>query len=267
MIRLASQEDKERIISTLSEHMTDNIYLYIDIQVYGIKKNFIKVWIEEKNSIIIKIILKYYNSFQIFITGKHDKEYEDIIKLILDYKPAMISGKSESIKCIYHNVKNNYSENYGKFLEQICETEINFNTIIEFATISDMKEIAKLICMDKGIGGHYTVPELEQQLVNRLINNIGRNILIRKDNKIVAHYATYAEAPGIAVMGGLIVHPDYRGNSYGKLLHIFLSNTLIKENKRVFLFCHDMDILKMYLKLGAKVCSDYGKLTIKSGGN
>jgi predicted GNAT family acetyltransferase len=64
------------------------------------------------------------------------------------------------------------------------------------------------------------------------------------------------------VMGGLIVLPEYRGNGYARLLHCYLSDVLIKEQREALLFCHEEDVMNMYLKLGAIICSEYGKLTL-----
>ncbi len=264
MIRLAKEKDRKIILKTLAKNIENNIYLYIDILMYGVKQDFIKVWIEKQDNYINQIVMNYYNSFQVY-TNKTD--YTKLIELILEYKPSMISGTQEVIQNIYEEVKQVYNTDYGVVLKQNKMNNINILQEPVLSSSNDMREIAELICLDDGIGAHYKVSELEGQLANRLKEKMGRNYIIRKNNIIVAHYATYAESPDIAVMGGLIVHPLHRGNGYARILHTYLSNTLINEGKKVFLFCHEEDILNMYLGLGAEVCSKYGKLTLKSGGN
>jgi uncharacterized protein len=262
MIIQAIDSDKNDIIDELRKNIISNVYLYIDILMYGLSSDFIKVWIEKKQGEIKQIILRYYNSFQIYTTKESD--YSDIISLIYEYKPAMISGRADLIRKLDARVVELYEKTYGVVLSQ-SYTGIQYKQKPELATKDDMEEIAYLVCSDKGIGGHYKPKDLKAQFISRLEDKTGRNYIIRREGKIVAHYATYAEAPEIAVMGGLIVVPEYRGKGYARLLHCYLSDILTKEKREAILFCHEEDVLKMYLKLGAEVRSEYGKATLKSG--
>ena len=262
MIRVAQKKDKEIILDILRENIVDNIYLYMDILLFGLNNEYITIWINEEKSKINQIILKYYDSYQIY---SRISSYDDIVNLILRDKPSMISGTQNVISEIHKNLNGEYDANYGIVLEQekVQKTEIRSLPIL--ATLEDMEEIARLICIDKDIGGHYSKDILEKQLSTRFQEGTGRNYIIKKENNIIGHYATYAETPEMAVMGGLIVHPTYRRQGYAKLLHTHLSSVLINEGKRVFLFCKK-DILKMYLSLGSKICAKYGKLTPKKKG-
>ena len=260
MIRIAEEKDKNLILNILRKNIIDNIYLYIDIFVFGLDKEYMRVWVNEEQKNINQIILKYYDSFQIY---SKNNSFEAIIDLILDHKPSMISGSENVIREIHEELSSYYNASYGVVLEQekikMCEN----NNVPTLAILEDMEEIAELICIDKGIGGHYTAEILKEQLSSRFQEKMGRNYIIKIEDKIVAHYGTYAEISDVAVMGGLIVHPSYRGQGYAKILHTYLSNILIDEEKRVFLFCQE-DVLKMYLSLGSKIRGRYGKLTINN---
>lgn len=261
MIRIAKEKDKEKILDILKESIVDNIYLYIDILMFGLEKEYLNVWINEQQNEINQVILKYYNSFQIY---SKKNSYNKIVNLILKHKPSMVSGTENIIRSIYEILKDSYDVNYGAILEQERIKVLVRDHKPTLASINDMEEIAGLICIDKSIGGHYKKSELVEQLSARFQEKTGRNYIIKEDDKIIAHYSTYAESPDIAIMGGLIVHPLYRGRGLAKALHIYLSNILVDEGKRVFLFCNEKEVLKMYLSLGAKNCGRYGKLTPKN---
>lgn len=257
MIRVAQEKDKKVVLHTLRESMVDNIYLYIDILKFGLDKEYINVWINEEQNIINQIVLKYYNSFQIYSIIN---SYSEIVDLILKHRPSMVSGTENVIKEIHKNLKGDYNASYGMVLEQEKIQISEIENIPVLALLEDMEEIAELICNDKDIGGHYSKEVLKEQISVRCQEGMGRNYIIKKENAIVAHYATYAETSELAVMGGLIVHPSHRGQGYAKILHTYLSNTLSNEGKRVFLFCQE-NVLKMYISLGSKICGRYGKLT------
>lgn len=263
MINIASESDKIDIIKELKKDILNNVYMYIDIITYGLNNDFMKVWIHRYNKEIKKIVLKYYNSFQIYV-AEGEQDYTDIISLILEYKPAMISGKEDIIENLYSRTNELYEDTYGVILTQPYVKITESNLYPTLAEKRDLEEIAKLICNDKGIGGHYKPIDLMTQFISRYEDRTGRNYIIKDNPKIIAHYATYAEAEGIAVMGGLIVSEAYRGKGYARLLHTYLSNILIEEGRKPVLFCHEENVLKMYLNLGAKIHSSYGKLTLKN---
>lgn len=261
MLRMATNDDKEAIINVLRKDIRSNAYLYIDIVKYGLDNEFVKVWVNSKGYGELKqIVLQYYNTMQLYVQGG---ELTGIIDLIVERRPDMISGRADVIRQIHSDVRELYTVTYGFVLSQVSKVDSGVGSP-ELATEEDMEEIACLICSDKGIGGHYKPEDLKNQLVRRLRDNIGRNYVIRDKERIVAHYATYAEAPGIAVTGGLIVAPEYRGNGYAKKLHCFLSSVLLGEGRDVVFFCHDHDVLGFYLRLGASIHDKYGKLTLIS---
>lgn len=263
MINIASESDKIDIIKELKKDILNNIYMYIDIITYGLNNDFMKVWIHRDSNEIKKIVLKYYNSFQIYVV-EGEQDYTDIISLILEYKPAMISGKKDIIENLYSRINELYECTYGVVLIQPYEKITEKDLCPTLAEKEDLRKSAKLICTDKGIGGHYNPIDLMNQFINRYEDRTGRNYIIKDNGNIIAHYATYAEAEGIAVMGGLIVLEGYRGRGYARLLHTYLSNILIEEGREAVLFCHEENVLKMYLNLGAKIHSSYGKLTLKN---
>ena len=265
MIR-ATDADKADVLKKLRINIMDNVYLYIDILMYGFNHEFSRVWIQRDQGDVKYIVLKYYDSFQLY-AAEDAFDYSEIAALIMEYKPAMISGRADLIRSISSMANEFYGSTYGVVLSQ-PHTGLKYaDCFPEKTKEEDMEEVAHLVCSDQGIGGHYKPLELMEQFIRRQNDKTGRNYIIRRDGGIVAHYATYAEASDIAVMSGMIVAPAYRGHGYARLLHCFLADLLISENKTAVLFCHEQDVLKMYLKLGAVVRGEYGKLTMRKTGN
>ena len=260
MIERATDNDKKDILHELSKEIHKNVYLYIDIYKYGVNCDFLKVWVQRKHNDLNLIAMKYYDSFQLYATDDI-VDFSNVAELILLYKPSMISGHIDLIKSIYPLLNNQYAATYGYVLMHRNFSKESTDVIPQLAKETDMDEISRLICSDKSIGQHYQPEELSKQFIERFRNNMGRNFVIRKDNKIIAHYATYAEIPDVAVTGGLIVLPECRGMGYAKVLMAYLYNILLREGKKVFLFCSN-DNLNVHLKFGSEICSEYGKLTL-----
>ena len=117
--------------------------------------------------------------------------------------------------------------------------------------------------MDKEFGANYEVHDLARQLTERAETGMGRNYIIRKDGKIIAHIATFAETENIAVTSGLIVHPDYRNYPYGAMMESYLVNRLLEEGIKAFTFVNSTKRIKYLNALGMKMCGEYEKLVRK----
>lgn len=259
-VRPAVDSDYSSILLLLRNDVYSAIYLYIDIIRYGLHTPFMDVYVEDSgDSNLISIIMKYNNTFQIYCLNPKILN-PDIIRLIDNYNPSMVSGQPEVIHTLYLHYSGKYDEAYGLVLEQpshISVTNMNYDV----ATLDDLKECSILACSDVRLKGYQDAAELEQQFIQRYMDHMGRHYVLRRENKIIAHVATYAEIPDMAVISGVIVHPDYRGNKFGKTLYSILSNNLLLEGKKVILFVIEKNIMETYLSYGAVVRSHYGKLT------
>ena len=254
-----SENELQEVINLLKKDIKNCIYMYIDIIKYGISDN-LDIWIKRENSNISIILMKYYNSMHIY--SINNEVYDnDIIDIIKRFDFMMISGNPSVINSIYTYIKDKYKIDYGYILKQEINSYYKDSKDIQKAKLDDVYNIARLICSNEDIGGHYTISLLAEQLKERMITGMGRNYIIKEGNNIIAHYGIYAELDNIAVLGGLIVDINKRKKGLGKKLHSFVSNILISEGKKVFLFCHDEEITMMYNRLGAVICSEYAKLT------
>lgn len=256
MMLQATPDDRASIIKELHHNITENIYLYLNILNYGVTNQSVQTWINRTPTGIDTIVLKYHDSFQIYSADTCD--VEAIIDLIRQYTPAMISSNARLIRMISQSAAKLYNPAYGYVLIQPY-TGTSCDPEPLFATEEDIEEIAHLVCSDAEVGGHYDEHDLREQFRSRLKDGTGRHCYIRMNGRIVAHYATYAEAPNIAVMGGLVVLPPYTGRGFARILHCYLADELIMEHRLPVLFCHE-NVLELYLKLGAVVISKYGAL-------
>lgn len=260
MNKVENEYQIKNILNVVKKNIEYNLYLYLDIITYDIADKNIIVWFNDFYSIIV---LKYYNSFQLFFTDNFNFEYSEVIKLIKIYKPSMISGEKSQIENLASHLSEFYHIESGYVLIQDNIKLEKQDPTPVCASESDLNEIVELIFLDESISSHYDKRMLINQFSTRLKEGFGRNYIIKDKKKIIAHYATYAEIKDMAILGGMIVHPNYRGFGMAKILHSYLSNILLDEGKKPYLFCLNENALNMYLHIGAHVISKYGKLTLK----
>ena len=259
MLRLAKQEETEEILAYLEQDLGNCIYLYMDIKKYGLSDNHIKVWVNEEKP-ITTVIMRYFDSLQIY-GDVQEADITGIYKCILNENVQMISGKKILVDKLktFDNIAAEYDCKDGSVF--IFENYRTFSYKgIERAGIEDCAEIATLICTDGGFAGNYEEEGLACQLRDRLKSGMGRNYIIRKDGKIIAHIATFAENMGIAVTSGLIVDAECREYPYGAMMESYLVNELKKEKFRIYTFVNDRKRIKMLRAMGTEECGQYEKL-------
>lgn len=258
-MRLADKKDFEQILEYLEKDIGNCVYLYMDIKKYGLEDGHIKVWVNSEEK-LTTVVMRYYDSLQIY-ADKQLGDYEGIRQCVLKEKVKMVSGEKTVIAKLLENdfIRKQYADKEG-FVYLFKDYKMLSCEEIEEAKLEDMEEIANLMCMDDNFAKNYKPEILAKQLRERMLTKMGRNYVIRKDNKIIAHIATFAEDMGIAVTSGLIVHPKYRNYPYGTIMESYLVNVLQRENFKVFTFVNERKRIKLLKALGSEECGCYATL-------
>jgi len=259
MIKLISQEEEKIVSNILRNDIFQNVYLYIDSILYGFNVPNIKTCLLKNNDDIKVVIYHYYNSIQLFFVN--DITEEDTLELsqyILNSKCNHVSGIDKCLKRVYAKLKDEYNIEYG-WVMQYNKTILQDGEG-EIPEIIDYKEISELICSDDDIGGHYSIEELEKQLIERRETKNCKNIIMRDNGKIIAHAATYADCDKLSVIGGVITDPNYRNKGYARKLLNKMVKLIQLENKTPILFTYKSHLKEWYEKLGWEVISTYSKL-------
>lgn len=191
MIRKCCVEDIEYLKGIIKKDIFQNVYLYIDTSTYGFENQDIQTWIISDSEADTVIVYKYYNSLQIFgISDPSDENIREICFLIEKNDSQMLSGSVELIRkisCLLSEWKKTEGiimkagQEAAKVDSEVCK-----------ASVDECYEIASLICADEGIGGHYSVALLEEQLQDRMKNWHCQNFVLKENGTIVAHMGTYA---------------------------------------------------------------------------
>lgn len=264
MYQLATHNNVEELLSYFEKDLMHCLYSYIDLKKYGIDNEDLQIYYTKENNQITCVATKYYNGLQLYHFGS-DFPVEDTIILIQQLAPTIVSSTLDVIHALSSHFKGLYEVEEGYVTSLSCITNKATTSIIEQADLNDMEEIAALICMDEGLGGHYTIQQLKDQLTTRRKENFGRNYIIRQNKAIICHAATYAEVDNLAVISGVITHPSYRGKGLALNLVTTLCEDLLIEGKQPHLFFYTKDSERLYKKIGFDSSSGWGKLVkIKS---
>jgi N-acetylglutamate synthase-like GNAT family acetyltransferase len=257
MIPVTKRTTIQKVIEYLKTDIHHCLYLYIDIKKYGIENENLDVWIDSEIEIQV-VIMKYYSGVQIFSSNENFSS-EEVAFFLKDLAINTISGK----RSLIHKLSSFFPDNdthYGHIAEYKGKPQKVINGSVENAKANDLPEIAALVCSDPNMGANYQAEELAQQYTVRQQEKFGRNKIIKIDDRIVAHAATYAELSDLAIVSGVITDVTVRNKGLGSEVMKYLISELSEEGKRVFLFYYEPHLFNFYHHLGFDVCGETGKI-------
>ena len=259
----AKEQDVEKLLAYFEQDLKNCLYSYIDLKKFGIENPNLTVYFDESEGICCTA-LKYYEGLQLFdANGKMDAG--KTAKLIKDLNSHIVSSTIDVIEKIYPLLKDSYEMEQGYVTEMLSMPECEISEDVRPAEVGEYDEIAKLICSDEGVGGHYEPEELKNQLITRLGEDMGRNYILKRDGEIIHHAATYAELDNLAVISGVITREDWRGKGVGTLAVRKLCYDLLKEGKKPCLFYYTKQAEGFYKKIGFEEGTGWAKLVLKKG--
>ena len=259
----AKEQDVEKLLTYFEQDLKNCLYSYIDLKKFGIDNPNLTVYFDESEGICCTA-LKYYEGLQLFdVDGKMDAEAT--AELIIDLNSHIVSSTVDVIEKLYPLLKDTYEMEQGYVTEMLSMPECEISEEVRPAELSEYDEIAKLICSDEGVGGHYEPEELKNQLLTRLGEGMGRNYILKRDGEIIHHAATYAELDNLAVISGVITREDWRGKGVGTLAVRKLCHDLLQEGKKPCLFYYTKQAEGFYKKIGFEEGTGWAKLVQRKG--
>lgn len=261
MFKRVENDDKYYIKEYIGKDYDKCLYLYLDLMKYGLNNENIKFWFDKKNNEIICVILKYYSGMHVF-SKKHDCDYEEIAKLIIEENPSIICAEKFLIKNLSEYLRDfQYNEEYGWV--RVLSKNINCeNSSVVRANEEDLKQISNLIINDP-IGVFYDFDDFVSQIKERENDNYARSYVIKENDKVISNASTSAECDEIAVLSNVITDKDYRCRGLATKVCSKLCNDLIGEGKRIFLINYSDESTALYDKLGFEISCEIGKLYLK----
>ena len=260
MIVKCQENDLKSVFEYIGNDYGNCLYIYIDLKKYGLNNKDFNVWYQmNADNEIHAVITEYYKGIQIY-SRYNDFVFEEIADFLKDKNASLVFARKETADIIKEYLSG-FSEEHGvvgKFMGLKCEP----NKDAYSASDKEVSEIVALVAADEDIGKPYGYDSLFDQYTSRREDNFGRNYILRdkETNTIISHAGTYAELPELAVIGGVITAPEYRGKGYSKGNLAALCLELQSENKDVFSFFYVPSAMKMHYGVGFEKYCDWVKL-------
>lgn len=260
MFQLAGAEQVPELLAYYGQDLKNCLYSYIDLKKYGIRNPHLHIYYTAQGGRITAAAMEYYQGIQLFSYGD-TLDVEEALELVERLQTPMINARQELIELLEPHLKKDFEKELGYVAwMKALKPGADFRPVEEAGEGSCL-EIARLICTDEGLGGHYVPEEFAGQLVARQRESFGRNYVIRRDGEIVSHAGTYAEIENLAIVSGVITREDCRGMGLGYQAVSKLCHDLLAEGKRPCIFYFKKEAAGLYAKVGFEEGTGWGKLS------
>ncbi len=261
MFKKVTKERYADILKHLRQDISNCVYIYINLLNADRENADIEVWVQESGDKFEAVLMRYYESFRIYCKGT-ETDFDEAVSIMKAYEPKMIAGQEDVIEKLEQVMGGRYKAEYGGIYEIDSRKRLRNRFEVELASENDAVDIADLIAADEGLGGHYSLENLEKQIRSRIEAGTGRSYIIRENGRVAAHTATYAEADRCAVVSGTIIHPDFRDRGYYPVISSYMAAKLNEENKTAYTFAVEPRMIEYHDRMDIR-CGSYGRLIQK----
>jgi len=263
--RITKQDEIIEAVEYIGDNYKATPYLYVNIIKYGLGTDNVFSWLDRNEDNRIEgIYLLYYDCIHFYTNNIEGYPVERLINFIhsKEHKVVMLQGgigdRVEEYLSPYYSERNHIID------MDKCGNEVK-EYRSEIAIREDISEIVDLLMADPEYVNVYDKKILSDQLFDRFDGGFSRYFVVKMDGKVVATCSTYGEVQGFALVGGTIVHPDYRRKGLAGDVENFACHVLEKEKKsRVgFVNFHNTASLALHEKIGAVSIASLAKFIRK----
>lgn len=194
-------------------------YLYTNLYKYGVGNANVDVWIDKVFDGINGVYLRYFTCLH-FFTKDSNYSNNRFVEFVQNNNFDVIMLEDSFGEQVHSILQSYILTREYTFKYDLNNSE--YSNQAEFAIKEDFEEIAELLIQDQIYKDIYTKDTLYIQLLERYNAGYGKCCIIRRDEKIVASLTINGENDKFAIVGSLIVHPEYRKRGFGGIVLKYL---------------------------------------------
>ncbi|WP_186576952.1 GNAT family N-acetyltransferase [Aquibacillus kalidii] len=250
MIRQLTEADDGICQRLIHKKPAENLFIIGDIEAYGYRSDFQKVWGDfDQHGELRAILLKYEKNYIPFAIGSFDvKGFAAIINQA-DHTP-MLSGLKEITKQFEPHLnfylKSKRELFYAKCTNETRLPDINTSSVKKAKTV-DIPRLEKLL---KSVPEFKEISFTKESKKRNMESGSSRVFYIEDGNEMVSTASTSAENSISAMVVGVATSQEYKKKGYATKCMTKLCKELLHEGKELCLFYDNPDAGKIYKRIG-----------------
>ncbi len=246
MIKIADKDfDISMLLKTISKGNPFGSRIYSLYNCYDYNLPFVDFWVQIKNNICVSAVGRLGTQFIVQLTDLSDLEEISSFLRVAGATSILCDNKYK-LDVFQKSLKTGA---VLKFYGSPYEIEENYSLCVP--TVKEAYELL-VLCKEEG----FEAPDFESfnlDVSHKLRHNAVRMIGLKEENELKAVAMTVAETDTDAVLGAVASHPDCRNKGYGSFMVKTLTNSLLEENKNIYLHRAIDKNISFYSNLGYKV--------------
>ena len=266
MIVKCGRKDGQKVLSYIGSDYSRCLYLYLNLQKYGMDSDIIEVYLQEEGKLVTAVMLKYYSCLHVYSRDGFFKA-DEIGSFFVDNGFMMLYSTAETGSRLFSALPDSMSKDATiskGWVARIKNVDREPKGLSIPAQDDDFVQIVKLIYEDEDIGRSYNYDDLAKQLVERNKEGYARNLVIKNDGLVIAHICTNAEFGEVSVIAELLVREEYRGRGYASEIMRSICSDLLSEEKDVYSFYYSEESRRLHKHIGFYEVCEWSKIVINS---
>ena len=266
MIRKLNENDKDKLMSYVTDEPALNLFIIGDIENYGFQNDFQEMWGEFDHEDNFKaVLLRYYDSFIIY--AKNEYSSQEIAKIIKNNDSKMVSGKKVCVEKLssYLDIEKKRDTYFCKLdkAEELYEGDL-INQV-EKTKIQDVEYLWELHNRIDEFDNLDSLERKEKKYKDK--TGRGYHIYNGSRDKVISCAETTAENSVSAMVVGVATDPEYRGKGLASAVMSKLCKVVLDEGKELCLFYDNPEAGKIYKRIGFEDIGIWSMWTMKKEDN
>ena len=241
-------------------------YLYADLKTFDPANENVKLFADYEDGALRGIYILYYDCLHFYTQKIQEYPGELVLQMIEQLSPHVVMLQNDIGQSIKDHLSDDFivEQNYIIDMDGIkVDPKTEFKSVI--AERDDIEAIADLLLSEEEYAIVYDRDIMIHSMQERFDLGISRYYAVKENGMVVASCNTYGETDDLALIGGVIVHKDWRRLGLAADVDNHACLDLQEEGlSRVgFVRYDNTPSLKLHLKLGAVIHASYTKFIRK----
>lgn len=255
MLRKLDKTFEYSLLLFLKKNPEINLFIIGDLENFGFDKDFQDVWAEYNDEGEYVAVLLRYRTHFVFYSDNLDYDIDGFSTIIKSYKESTdISGEASVIKPLLDRLK--WTKTREQYFAKLNKDKFIFDDKEDTVIKAEIEDAKGIYALRQHIDEFEDFKTSLESIRKSLFEGGSRTYIIKDRKKIVSSASTSAENSILAMVVGVMTHPNYRKKGFASRCVLQICHELISEDKGLCLFYDNPKAGSIYKKIGFE---DIGK--------
>lgn len=262
MIEIFNSDEAKKLVSYVFEDKKSVPYLYANLKTFQPDNPRVRLFCDNDESGVIGIYILYYDCLHFYTKLLDSYPLDRVLETIEKLKPRVAMLQDQIGQAIKEKMEDRFLVERNYIIDMdgvISKNNQGFRSII--ASREHIVAIADLLLSEEEYRIVYDRETLINQMLERFDQGISRYYAVIEDGTVAASCSTYGETDDLALIGGVIVHKDWRRQGLAGDVENHACADMRSEGLSCVGFVNYVNepSLALHQKLGAVVHATYTK--------